>query len=522
MMQATRPSQVPEYLRSSKFFLGLNVAEDDEFSIPSNHMKLNMNVDTLADMIELLNTIRFWGIDVFPRAMIDFAARRTYTAIRSVLEPYSTDLQVICAACRILFEAKGSNTRLEKAMDSGNIDIVKYFHKKGVYFTTRAIALAAGKGALDCLQYAIRFRNKDATNGYSVFFKAVCNGHVECILYLQQKGFTLPRHPFHNGSMTKRVDLAEIAAASGQCEVLKYLHSRGCFIGNAAIAAADAGHWDCLEYAIQKGATLDGENHYSAGNLSLAQRLARANLLKLFPLALSRAGHIDVETTLNFAKAENWEMFKLCIQYITRPTLDIIFAAAEQGYVECLQRLHEVCVAEIEASGNGQDWLTYAASNSTDSHNRLSPNDLAMAVVNAEQWECVRFLITHGCPMNKPLTTHLVQANQLELYLLATAQGCEVSVQAACNFARVGNVELLQHALEHGCERSEEILRAAARHGQLQCLMYAHAQGCPWSSQVTLAAARGGHQTCLQYLNEHGCPSHARADAFKRKHGILD
>ena len=38
-------------------------------------------------------------------------------------------------------------------MDSGNIEVVRCFHKHGVQFTARAIAFAAGKGALNCLQY---------------------------------------------------------------------------------------------------------------------------------------------------------------------------------------------------------------------------------------------------------------------------------------------------------------------------------------------------------------------------------
>eukprot|EP01032_Pedospumella_encystans_P038238 gene38238-43310_t len=122
-------------------------------------------------------------------------------------------------------------------------------------------------------------------------------------------------------------NLTEWAAWFGQCEVLKYLQSEGCSIRHAAIYAADSGHWDCFEYAmeVEDGWLLRGETEYS-GHLSLAQRLARADQLKLFPTALSRAGQIDAETTLNFAKSEKWEMFTLCIQYIARPTLDIIFA----------------------------------------------------------------------------------------------------------------------------------------------------------------------------------------------------
>ncbi len=49
-MQAIRPSQVPEYLRTSSFFKGLDITGDDVFSIPINHMKANLNVETIVDM----------------------------------------------------------------------------------------------------------------------------------------------------------------------------------------------------------------------------------------------------------------------------------------------------------------------------------------------------------------------------------------------------------------------------------------------------------------------------------------
>jgi len=104
---------------------------------------------------------------------------------------------------------------------------------------------------------------------------------------------------------------------------LKYLHSHGCSIESTAVAAADAGHWDCLEYAVRRGALLRGETLRPL-RMPLAQRLARAGQLKLFPFALSREGEIDAQTTLNFAKTENWELFQLCIQYITQPNLDIL------------------------------------------------------------------------------------------------------------------------------------------------------------------------------------------------------
>ena len=496
-MQTLRPSQVPEYLRNTSFYLGLNAADDDEFSIPSNHMKLNMNVNTLAEMIELLNTIRFWGLEIIPQSIVNFAARQKYTVIESTLEPYRADLSFLSRVCSIVAETVGNEVCLEKAMESGDLDIVKYFHKKQVPFTARAIALAAGKGAMDCLQYALSattaghyaHRTSDV-----VYLEAVRRGRMDVILFLRQRGFYLHRSFYSPFSVGESVDLPKTAASSGQCDVLKYLHSQGCSLVHAATAAADAGHWDCLEYATRHGACLRGESGCDSGT-PLAPRLARAGQLKLFPMALSRDKEIDAQTTLAFAKAENWEMFKLCIQYITRPTLAILTVVIEKRLLACLRQLYQNYASKKGRGGQNSDWLTCAGGLRISSP---GPVDLARLAANTKHWECLRFLITHGCPMQKSLSTALVQADQLELYNLAVAHGCEVSVQVACKFAKNGNSRLLRHALEHGCERSEEILRAAARHGQLQCLTYAHAQGCPWSAQVTMAAVRGGDKECLQ------------------------
>ena len=369
---------------------------------------------------------------------------------------------------------------------------------------------------VDCTAYQF-------THQQYIFSEAVRNGQMDCILFLQRKGFTLlcensPSLFHHHVNRLKSADLARTAASSGHVEVLKYLHSQGCSIYHAATAAADAGHWDCLEYALEHNALLRGEwEHTQKG--SLAQRLARANLLKLFPLALSRGDKIDAQTALSIAIVGNAECLKLCIDHGIRPSIKLVAVVAENGHLACLQLLHEVCTLAAEGTGQAFNWLSYAAK---IGKSNLRPTDIAQMVAKAQQWECLRFLITHDCPMDSSLLVCLVQAEQLELYRLAVTHSGEVPVVLACALALEGNLPLLKHALEHGCERSEEILRVAAHHGQLPCLKYARAQGCPWSALVTMEAAHGGHLECLQYLHEHGCPWDARVRSGKRKQCIAD
>ncbi len=419
--------------------------------------------------------------------------------------------------CRIFAEAIDTTARLEIAMKIGNVDCVRYIHQncRGT-FTARALKLAAGSGALECLQYV-----QETVSYYEfvrhneIFTEAVRNGHMECVIFLECSGFSV-----HHDST--QPDPTEVAAASGQFEILKYLHSQKFSMRAAAIAAADAGHIDCLEYALKSGALLRGESYDAYRSGSLAERLACANQTKLLPLVLSRKETVSQTTAYYVAQTGNVKCLKLCIERGAPPSITVIAAAAKAGSIACLQHLHQICAAKAVSSRNYSNWLVYAAKVCRIGYSSLRPADVAQMAAHAQRWECLRFLITHECPMDKSLTTSLVQAGQIELYYLAVAHGCGVSVRAACQFVADGNLALLQHALEHGCEPSVEILRATARHGQLQCLIYAHAQGCPWSSHISAEAAHSGHLNCLQYLHEHGCPWDARVRARVHKKCIRE
>jgi len=68
--QIIKPSQVPAYLRRSYFYRSLFVEGDNEFVIPFQHMKPNAAVKTVRDLDYLLRTIRFWGVDGVPTALV--------------------------------------------------------------------------------------------------------------------------------------------------------------------------------------------------------------------------------------------------------------------------------------------------------------------------------------------------------------------------------------------------------------------------------------------------------------------
>ena len=449
-MQTLRPSQVPDYLRNTSFYLGLNVADDDEFAIPLYHMKQNMNVDTLVDMEELLNTIRFWGLEDFPQAMVDFSARQSYADIEPLLEPFHVDLPFLTSVCSIVSEVADSKERLEKAMESGDIDVVRYFHKHGVQFTARAIALAAGRGALDCLQYALSV----TTPGYyshsysnSVYSEVVRNGLLDSIKILRQLGFPLQR-PFysfyslyysHLNNLGDYDNLPEIAASSGQLDVLKYLHSQGCSISSTAIAAANAGHMDCLEYALNEGALLRGEKLHEPKSPSLAQRLARAQQFKLFPLALARGDTVDAQTVLYVAKTERWEYLRILITH------------------KC-----HLC------------------------------KSLSTVLVYANQLELYHLAVAHGCEVSVQAACKFARDGNLPLLQHALDHGCERSEEILRAAAHHGKLPCLKYAHAQGCPWSAQVTLAAARGGHQECLQYLHELGCPCNAHVRSVKRKHG------------------------------
>eukprot|EP01032_Pedospumella_encystans_P035965 gene35965-40672_t len=65
-------THVPEYLRSSAFFLSLDGTEEEEFTIPGRNYKENTVVHSADDLRHLLSTVRFWGVDLLPNSIFEF------------------------------------------------------------------------------------------------------------------------------------------------------------------------------------------------------------------------------------------------------------------------------------------------------------------------------------------------------------------------------------------------------------------------------------------------------------------
>ena len=63
--------QVPSYLVGSDFYNSLCSDDGEDFQIPEVYFKSAPSLVAVpADLSHLLNTIKFWGVQVFPQELI--------------------------------------------------------------------------------------------------------------------------------------------------------------------------------------------------------------------------------------------------------------------------------------------------------------------------------------------------------------------------------------------------------------------------------------------------------------------
>jgi hypothetical protein len=121
----------------------------------------------------------------------------------------------------------------------GNLECLKYFHKKGCTWDSRTCAAAANGGHLDCLRYARE--NGCQWHIYTTTYAAK-GGHLDCL-----------RYAYENGCQ-RGIQTTTYAAKGGHLDCLRYAYENGFkWFGNECYEAAEKGHLDCLRYAHENG-----------------------------------------------------------------------------------------------------------------------------------------------------------------------------------------------------------------------------------------------------------------------------
>lgn len=151
----------------------------------------------------------------------------------------------------------------------GDIAFLENARMQGFHFTSRNATLAATNGQLQCLKY---LHEQDCQWGYHLVNSATVGKQFACVEYALQHGCDssgiLPRvldilvaagelpcllllSQSAHSQFTNRVEPCLLAAKHGHLDCLTFLHEHH-YAWSAAVtnAAAQAGYYDCLWYAI--------------------------------------------------------------------------------------------------------------------------------------------------------------------------------------------------------------------------------------------------------------------------------
>ena len=352
-MTAIKRSEVPEYLHQSELYLSLNKDEnDDEISVPSNCMKMDVELNNVDDLEHLLLTMRFWITNTFPEKAIAFMSLGLSAGV--MLRRHQQEYPELHLLVEDLCTCEPEH-QCRSACKYGRLDFLDYFVRHGRPLSLDSLETAANHGQLECLKYVydkLECEKVERAEWKGVNVEQAARaGHLECLQYLVERG--LPRSE----------ELWTSAAEGNQVSTLKYIiapyQDYFCVMGMSLVygPVVRCSSIDCVEYLLDTFPTLIGY-----------ENIARA---------ACRAGNTD--------------MIKYAIDHGAIPIAKVVTLAARAGSMKCLLYLQDEWQADC--------WM---------------PSTVT-AAMHSERWELLIELLQQKCPCAKEYVgTYLDEMLKLE------------------------------------------------------------------------------------------------------------
>ncbi len=291
-------NDVPPYLHDSVFYNLLDPSDEEEFEVPEECFKRDLNFTCLADLRHYLHTFQFWGsrhlddracfymyrnckLDIIESLQNEFCQIEVFTLVMRMRKSHPEHLISTALECDAtltfvawLHEAVYTGFSVSDcaaAATMNNLPALKYLHEQGCPWDKQTILNAIALGHMDCLKYAFIYNcprpgtdicvKHAAFHGQIIVLKYLhyldyrfCSqilaravntankNSLACVKYLVEAGCPLSANAISS------------AALNGNLVCLQYLHERGCsWNTEVTISAASSGQLACLIYAHKHG-----------------------------------------------------------------------------------------------------------------------------------------------------------------------------------------------------------------------------------------------------------------------------
>jgi hypothetical protein len=280
----------------------------------------------LRDVMQMIDTCLYTGVDKFPREIYDFAcinAENMLTEMNELedergelVEEYyeftkTTEyiaLRLCCGCYAFSYyywdkqNKLGMLALLKKAIESNNMPLVRYCIEDLDYCNIDMMSIAVSNGCIRIFEYLL--------NRYPLWLPSIKWDYRYCMT----------------------------AAEFGDVTMLAYLHEKvGCIWTETTITLAlGENNFDCAIYAIKNGCPISRQSVYYAIVCEKSTEILRC---------LIEDGNISVDSSyyMNFAMRHgSLEFIKLLYQYGCKPNADTVENAIFGKNKECIQFAIEI------------------------------------------------------------------------------------------------------------------------------------------------------------------------------------
>jgi len=185
-----RRSEVPAYLQDSELYLSLDDDNDDEIPVPSNCLKMDTSVNSLADLDHLLSTVRFWIASPYMIDILNFLVKSPVAGVNEVVVNYELAFPTLF---NLVVDFCQPQTKLDcnLAAKHGCVELLKYLSHQKMPITIATFKIAAKYGHVNCMSYCLDYITH---TGRSVHIdlldwsEVIKQGHVNCVQFLVAHG----------------------------------------------------------------------------------------------------------------------------------------------------------------------------------------------------------------------------------------------------------------------------------------------------------------------------------------------
>ena len=184
--------EVHTYLHSSKLYK--NLYEDDDiddtstFEIDLKLFKNNLEINDFEDLIHLLNTIKYWDIEIIPYEIVKYIiSNKTFIRdkINEIIEEIG-ELEII-DDIQYLIHSPNIEDVLRYYTKKNNLHIISKFCEIDKVWDNDIQLISAICGHLEILKYSIKHELKISKNMVDrrLYLLSAMNGHINCMSFIK-------------------------------------------------------------------------------------------------------------------------------------------------------------------------------------------------------------------------------------------------------------------------------------------------------------------------------------------------